>query len=46
MDGKEPDSTKRDDDVATNEVNEEWVYVEEHEVVERATEEITELVHT
>ena len=39
-DGKEPDSTERDDDdVATNEADEEWTYVEE-QVVEQATEEM------
>ena len=38
-DGKEPDSTERADDVATNEVNEEWAYVEEQQVTEQATEE-------
>ena len=38
-DGKEPDSTKRDDDVAINETNQEWTYVEEQQVVEQTTEE-------
>ena len=37
--GKESDSTERVDDVATNEANEEWAYVEEQQVVEQATEE-------
>ena len=41
----EPDSTERDDDVATNETNEEWAYVEEQQIVEQATEEFSELVH-
>ena len=31
----EPDSTERDDEVAINEVNEEWVYVEEQQVDEQ-----------
>ena len=38
-DGKEPDITERVDDVATNEVNEDWAYVEEQQVVEQTTEE-------
>ena len=38
-DGEEPDSTERDEDVATNETNEELANVEEQQVVEQATEE-------
>ena len=38
-DGKEPDITERVDDVATNEVNEDWAYVEEQQVVEQTLEE-------
>ena len=35
----EPDKTERDDDVATNEANEEWAYVEDQQVVEQAIDE-------
>ena len=38
-DGKEPDKTECDHDVATNEAKEEWAYVEEQQVVEQAPEE-------
>ena len=38
-DGTEPDRTERGDDVATDEANEEWAYVEEQQVLEQAKEE-------
>ena len=39
VDTMEPDSTERVHNVVTNEANEEWAYVEEHQVVEQAIEE-------